>query len=319
MVTIAKTGEPGTFLTEHELSVFDCANPVRSGGRCIAAMAHVKMVAAVQPFLSGAASKTINLPHNATIVDVANVYREAHRLGIKAVALYRDGSKLSQPLSSARPAAESQVVQLESVMRSGDFPIGISRVPLDAGSLLRRSEREFLPWRRENGYTQKVKISEQSVFLTVNRFPDGRPGEMYLELAHAGSTLRAMADLWSMSVSIGLQYGVPAREYVERFLNTKFEPAGFVEGHERIKQVLSVGDYVARELGITFLGMDELGQVVPAVAVDTDERVVALDKRAVGIATGYSGDVCFNCGNATMVRTGTCLRCDTCHADTGCG
>jgi ribonucleoside-diphosphate reductase alpha chain len=295
---------------EARLAVFDCANAAVEGGRSIDPMGHVLMVAAVQPFLSGAVSKTINLPRSATVADVNQIYREAHRLGLKAVALYRDGSKLTQPLSGAKP----RVLETATVRLLRDAP-----AEPKSPTAIQRGVREFLPWRREGGLTQKIKIDDQSIYLTVNPFPDGRPGEMFLELSHQGSTLRAMADLLSMAVSVGLQYGVPVAEYVERFCHTKFEPAGVVEGHDRIKLVSSIGDYLGRELGITYLGDDSLGQVRPAVAINTGDSVVALDTRAVGIASGYSGDVCGACGNATMRRAGTCLACETCGATTGCG
>lgn len=280
-------------LSEH-LPVFDCTNPAPGSSRYLRPMAHVLMVAAAQPFLSGALSKTINLPNAATIADVDLVYREAHCLGLKAVALYRDGSKLSQPLSS----------RAEKSLKNRSLPG------------LPRGVREFPPWRREDGYTQKVKIGEraQSVFLTVNRYPDGRPCETFLELAGEGSTMRSLANLVAVAISVGLQYGVPVEEYVNRFLGVKFEPAGFVEGHDRIKATSSIADYVARELGITFLGSDELAQVTPSIV----HEPAAIDLKKIGIVGGYTGDICAECGNATMRRSGTCLTCD-CGANTGCG
>lgn len=320
-------------LHEHA-AVFDCANPAVPGGRYIRPLAHVEMVAAVQPFLSGAVSKTINLPRDATVADVDHVYRESHRLGLKAVALYREGCKLTQPLSVAKPAEEevkvADFVSVKETLQAAGFFTEQGPTPLMAAAAMlklfptppqnySRGQREFLPWRREDGYTQKVKIGDQSVFLTVNRFPDGRPGEMYLELSHEGSTLRAMADLVAMAVSVGLQYGVPVAEYVERFTHVKFEPAGVVEGHDRISVVSSIADYIGRELGITFLDREDLAQKQVAVAVGTDARVVALDKRAVAVASGYSGEICRRCGNATLRRAGACLACDTCGETTGCG
>jgi ribonucleoside-diphosphate reductase alpha chain len=289
-----------------DLPVFLTAQPAREGGSCLTPEDHVRLVAAIQPFLSGAASKTVNLPRTATVEDVAKIHLLAYQLGVKAVALYRDGSKLSQPMSVSRPAAPKA--------QSGE----LVRLPTAKAEVdLQRGEREYLPWRREGGYTQKVKIGPagQSVFLTVNSFPDGRPGEMFLELGHQGTTLRAMADMFSIAVSVGLQYGVPVREYVERLLNTRFEPAGLVEGHDRVKQVASIGDFVARDLGIAFLGQHELGQVVPAQAIDTGNAVVALDRRAIAAATG---DVC-SCGSINFRQSGTCKTCEDCGETTGCG
>lgn len=302
-VYVAETGALDGFpidLTEAERAVFDCSVPTHVGGRYLEYLSHVRMVAAVQPFLSGAVSKTINLPRHATVADVDRVYREAHRLGLKAVAPYRDGCKLSQPLNV-----------------TGSL---IKVVELNAGTPLPRGVREYLPWRREGGVTQKVKIGEQSVFLTINPYPDGRPGEFYLILSHEGSTMRAMAELVAMMGSLALQYGAPAAELVDRLVGTRFEPAGFVEGHDRIKVASSIGDFVGRELGITYCGFDDLGQVSPASPIEAlRTETVALDKRAVGVALGYTGDVCPECGNATMQRAGACLVCATCKATTGCG
>lgn len=287
----------GEFSYEYDVRPEDCAMHLDP-------MAHVLMVAAVTPFLSGAASKTFNMPRSATPEDVDRVYREAHRLGVKAIAIYRDGSKLTQPINVS-PVVDA-VGNVAPIRSSAPRMVGAPR-------------REHLPWRREDCYTQKVKIAGHSVFLHVSRYPDGRPGEVYLELANEGSTLRAMANHLAISISLGLQHGVPLSQYVDNLLNTRFEPAGIVEGHARIKACSSIGDYLARELGITFLGRDELAHVTPDVDPATGGRLVALDRRAVGVASGYSGDVCSLCGNATMRRAGTCLVCETCGETTGCG
>jgi ribonucleoside-diphosphate reductase alpha chain len=306
---IRQTGslESAMRLREH-LAVFDCAMPARPAGRVLTSMAHVMMVAAVQPFLSGSVSKTINLPAEATVYDINQVYREAHQLGLKSVAVYRDGCKLSQPLNVKKDQQDKTVVPLHPVPTPEVRGFGP----------LARGQREYLPWRRA-GITQKCKIGDQTVFLTVNTFPDGRPGEMFLELAHEGSTLRSMANLLAMAVSVGLQHGVPVAEFVDRFIHTRFEPAGVVEGHDRIKMVSSIGDYIGRELGVNFLGQDELADTQPLVSVGKDKIVAMLDNWALAVVGGYSGDICPSCHNATCRRTGSCLTCESCGWDGGCG
>lgn len=318
---VEKTGSlEGAPLNEAQLAVFDCANPTHAGGRSIAPMGHVRMVAAVQPFLSGGVSKTINLPRNARVEDVTLVYREAHRLGLKAVAVYRDGSKLTQPLSAAAPT-----VSVHEMRAAAEYFADVSpgvRILIGAPS---RGVREYPPWRRENGFTQKVKIGPQgqSLFLHVGEYPDGRPCEVFLELSHEGSTMRAFAGLLGMAVSVGLQYGVPVSEFVERFRETRFEPAGFVEGHERIKSVSSIGDYLGRELALTYLGDDSAAQVTASKA-STFEDVMTTMSTTTNVTSHYarykySGELCSKCGSDRMRRAGTCLTCEACGETTGCG
>ena len=271
--------------TEH-LSVFDCAVPAPGSERFISAEAHVRMVAAVQPFLCGAVSKTINMPRSATIGDVDMIYREAHRLGLKAVALYRDGSKLTQPLAASGASV---------------------RGAENTATAVPRGRREYLPWRRTGGFVQKVKINNQSIFLRVSEYPDGRPAEVFITLAHEGSTLRAMADMLAMAVSVGLQHGVPVGEFIERFHHTRFEPAGFVEGHDEIKVATSIGDYIARELEYTY---------APSEIKKT--RPLGADS-STAPAAPITGDVCPECGSASVERAGACLVCTICGASTGCG
>lgn len=304
------TVEGCSTVKQEHLPVFDCANAPEGFSRAIRPMAHVEMLAAIQPFLSGAASKTINLPNSATIQDVDEIYWACYRLGIKAVALFRDGCKLSQPYSTKKA---NRVVPIEAY-RAPQSPYAPQAPQTDQPNLS-RGIREYLPWRRE-GYTQKVKIGEdgQSIFATFNHYPDGRMGEVYLEIGHEGSTLRAMADLWAMSVSIGLQYGTPVQEYVDRFLHVKFEPAGSVEGHNSIKFVSSIADFVAREMALEFLGRTDLAQ--------TNEAPVEL--KSVGAAVveptihRRSLDICPECHQPSLVRTGTCRSCKNCPYNEGC-
>lgn len=341
----------GDDLFKDILPVFDCVNPVRPGGRFIDVMGHVKMVAAVQPFLSGAVSKTINLPNNATVGDFERAFREAHRLGVKAIAPFRDGCKLNQPLSSAKPKEQPLSKNLECflidkgfltsdigcLLIDKDFPISdeekaAAQIFFDGSTenIVKRSgfargEREYLPWRRTLGFEQKVRIGDQSVWFRVNEYSDGRPGEFFILLAHAGSTLRSMAELVSMMGSLALQYGAPVKVLADRLLYTKFEPAGMIEGHERLRFAHSIGDYVGKELALTYCGRDDLAPPVrtsPITSVGevhgdrvSDGTVVT---KSVSTNRGYTGDACPYCRNTTMLPSGSCLRCDTCGETSGC-
>jgi ribonucleoside-diphosphate reductase alpha chain len=325
----------------HE-AVFACANDIDP-------MGHVKMVAAVQPFLSGAVSKTINMPHESTVEDVSDVYMQSWKLGLKAVAIYRDGSKLTQPYASQKKKKDpvKEAVQKatktfeEQMMEKASSNLFARRFTESMqGSTIKTqvlpnghaapngNGREMLPWRREKGFTQKVKIDGQSVYLHVGEYEDGRPGEIFLELAKQGSTLRGMGNLFAISVSIGLQHGVPVREYIKNFLLTKFEPAGIVEGHKHIKMVSSIADYVARELAITYLHQYDLANDKNGL----EESLVEVKREAVGddgnrtffpigfaLGSGRTGGVCPDCSNATLVQNGTCVSCSNCSYNTGCG
>lgn len=187
-----------------------------------------------------------------------------------------------------------------------------------SGQLI-RGDHEYLPWRREHGYTQKAKINGQSLFWRVSEYPDGRPGEIFIELAHEGSTLRATANCVAIGISVGLQHGTPLEAIVDKYLSTKFEPAGYVEGHDRIKFATSFADLIARDLAITYLGREDLANTVRPINQETlEESVVALDKRAVALAAGrFTGEVCRVCGGL-LVQTGTCQTCQNCGWNEGC-
>jgi ribonucleotide reductase alpha subunit len=320
------------WLTDDERKIFDCAAPPPGSDRCLSPEDHVYMMAALQPFISGGISKTVNMPNSATIEDVRNTYKLAEQLGVKSIALFRDGSKLSQPHNTAQKPAVAATAKVEKFPVKTVSPSGqASRNPaMHTGvpQVISRGVREEPPSRRF-GYTQRVRIGDHSLYLTINNYEDGRPCEIFLQFSREGSTLSAMGDLFAMAVSLGLQHGVPVETFVNLLRHRRFEPSGIVEGHDRIKMVSSIADYVAREFGITFLGMDDLGQVVPVHSVPEDrivamdrsaEPVTMLDTRAIqSITTGYTGDTCPECGNATMVPSGSCLRCDTCGSTTGCG
>jgi ribonucleoside-diphosphate reductase alpha chain len=342
-----------------ERTIFACAGD-------IAPEDHVRMVAAVQPFLSGGVSKTVNMSNGATVDDVDRVYRLAASLGLKSISVYRDGSKLSQPLSAGKTMGQNSPDYLsQDRVRDGGVtwvrePIhGSPRTPDDfqgvtagetAISKLARGEREYLPWRRDCGWTQKIKIGEhgQSVYLRVSEYPDGRPGEVFLEIAGEGSTLRALANCLAISISMGLQRGVPVAEYVDQFVGTKFEPAGAVEGHDRIRFASSIADYIGKELGISYAGRDDLAppprppieESVALIAEATERADVDAAWQAVSgskvaayrpkiadtsVFRGHAatspwrltGDLCPKCGSL-LRRNGTCRSCSNCGYDEGC-
>ena len=388
--TMTLEGAPG--LDPAHLPVFDCANPCgKIGKRYLSVDAHITMMAAAQSFISGAISKTINMPNDATIEDCLAAYELSHRLGVKANALYRDGSKLSQPLASqlideddadeiieATPAQRAEVLAEKVVEKI----------------ILREIARgrEKLPQRRK-GYTQKAMVGGHKVYLRTGEYEDGRLGEIFIDMHKEGAAFRAMMNNFAIAVSVGLQYGVPLEEFVEAFTFTRFEPAGVVTGNDSIKNATSILDYVFRELAVSYLDRTDLAHVEPGgarfddlgagegegrpnlapVARETaspaiamirqvsstgylrkrlpSELVVlkggaptafpgmaletvgastsvaqtigslssvALDQRARARLQGYEGDACGECGNFTLVRNGTCLKCNTCGSTSGC-
>ncbi len=260
----AMTLEGAPHLKDEHLPVFDCANPCgKIGKRYLSVESHIRMMAAAQPFISGAISKTINMPNEATVEDCKNAYMLSWKLGLKANALYRDGSKLSQPLNAAliddgnddedaveeliqAPAAAQAVAVTEKIIERV-----IERVV---------REREKLPNRRQ-GYTQKAVIGGHKVYLRTGEFGDGRLGEIFIDMHKEGAAFRAMMNNFAIAISLGLQYGVPLEEYVEAFTFTKFEPAGIVIGNDAIKNATSILDYVFRELAVSYLGRHDLAHV----------------------------------------------------------
>jgi ribonucleoside-diphosphate reductase alpha chain len=259
-------GAPG--LAEEHLAVFDTANRNgKIGERYIHHTGHIRMMAAAQPFISGAISKTINMPNEATIEDIEESYQLSWELGLKAMALYRDGSKASQPLSATSDDGQSDeeldevtaAIEREVDMFSGVFTPGIS--PTAAYANLPRP-RFMLPARR-TGFTQEARIGGHKVFLRTGEYEDGTLGEVFLDLAKEGATLRGILGCFAIAVSKGLQYGVPLEEYVDTFTFQTFEPRGMVEGHPNIKMANSIVDYVFRALGVEYLHRDELAQVPP--------------------------------------------------------
>jgi len=362
------TLEGAPFLKEEHLPVFDCATPCgKHGARFIRPLAHVDMMAAAQPSISGALSKTINLPQTATIADVKEAYRYAWEKMIKAVALYRDGSKLSQPLAASYDVGGPE--ELEQPQAAFEGPVRM------AERLVYRyiAKRRRMPDRR-GGYTQKAIVGGHKVYLRTGEYDDKTLGEIFIDMHKEGAAFRSLMNNFAIAVSLGLQHGVPLEEYVDAFTFTRFEPNGPVVGHANIKMATSILDYIFRELAVSYLGRYDLAQVQPSQAVDamgpdpeyiaeelgevhyvptpaippkagtpTSTAVVARVSEPVGavasaptpvgtvakgqavaskareaIAKGYSGDACTQCGQFTLVRNGTCLKCDSCGATSGC-
>jgi ribonucleoside-diphosphate reductase alpha chain len=376
--TMGLEGAPG--LESGHLGVFDTATASgKKGTRSIGWTAHIAMMAAVQPFVSGAISKTINMPNSATYEDVKGAYMLAWRSMLKSIALYRDGSKLSQPLSALAPGADviaDSIVALEAGTlddyedeASGGEDVGgkTAREAYDQDlpgmPAAPRGIRRSLPNRR-SGYTQKAKIGGHSVFVRTGEYDDGAIGEIFLDMHKEGAAFRSILNSFAIAVSLGLQYGVPLEEYVDAFTFTRFEPNGIVQGHDYIKMATSVLDYIFRDLAIAYLERHELGQVKPedlestsaqdsrspnGVAghrtaatlagaapahrppdageaarigrTDTESAArykVAREGSRVARLKGYEGDPCPVCGHLTLVRNGTCLKCETCGSTTGC-
>lgn len=345
------TIEGAPHLKEAHYAVFDCANRCGNRGtRFIPAQGHLNIMAAAQPFLSGAISKTINMPSDATVDAVEKVYHRAWELGLKALAIYRDGSKLSQPLSA--------LAELFEALESHEEPRQESSKVMEVAQKMGRAyrvRRESLPNRR-GGYTQKVTIGGHKLYLRTGEYPDGRLGEIFLDMHREGAAFRSLMNCFAIAVSLGLQYGVPLEEYLDAFVFTKFEPSGPVAGHDHVKFCDSVIDFVFRELGLSYLSRIEYAHVAPPLAspepmqkevtpaTDMDEtdrefseimKVTRVEvngaqgagaptrterERLVSVARlkGYEGDPCPECGNMTMIRNGTCLKCDTCGGTTGC-
>jgi ribonucleoside-diphosphate reductase alpha chain len=392
------TLEGAPYLKAEHYNVFDCANPCgKKGKRFLSVDSHIHMMAAAQSFISGAISKTINMPNSATIAETLAAYELSHSLGIKANALYRDGSKLSQPLAAALieddedaeeilthgSAQEKAAVLAEKIVEK----IVIKEVV--------RRHREKLPERRK-GYTQKAIVGGHKVYLRTGEYGDGSLGEIFIDMHKEGAGFRAMMNNFAIAVSVGLQYGVPLEEFVDAFTFTRFEPAGMVQGNDSIKNATSILDYIFRELAVSYLDRTDLAHVKPtgasfddlgggesegarnvsalsddaasrglevlrqisstgylrkrlpqelvvlqgggaavargldamtdgslAVSLRSETSAVAvsavtMDARTKAKMQGYEGDPCGECGNYTLVRNGTCMKCNTCGGTSGC-
>ncbi|MFT7253558.1 MAG: ribonucleoside-diphosphate reductase alpha chain, partial [Paracoccaceae bacterium] len=397
------TLEGAPFLKDKHLSIFDCANPCgKTGKRFLSVDSHIYMMAAAQSFISGAISKTINMPNNATIEDCKKAYELSWSLGVKANALYRDGSKLSQPLAAALVEDDDEA---QETLESGT---PIAKAYVLAEKIIEkvivkeiiRSHREKMPQRRK-GYTQKAMVGGHKVYLRTGEYEDGALGEIFIDMHKEGAGFRAMMNNFAIAVSVGLQYGVPLEEFVDAFTFTKFEPAGMVQGNDSIKNATSILDYIFRELAVSYLDRTDLahvkpegasfddvgrgshegasniqklsdsaaskslevlkqisstgylrkrvpqelvvlqggGQITAAVAFsDAADPVavlqtlvpevssstaissgsVSMNPRAKAKMQGYEGEACGECGNYTLVRNGTCMKCNTCGGTSGC-
>ncbi len=423
----AMTLEGAPHLKAEHLPVFDCANPCgRIGKRSLSVNSHIHMMAAVQPFISGAISKTINMPNAATVKECGESYMLSWKLALKANALYRDGSKLSQPLASQVFSFDDDEDEMEDMLaapQAARTTIVSERIVEKIVERVRAAEREKLPHRRKS-YTQKAVVGGHKVYLHTGEYEDGRLGEIFIDMHKEGAAFRSLMNNFAIAISIGLQYGVPLEEFVEAFTFTRFEPAGLVIGNDSIKNATSVLDYIFRELGVSYLGRNDLAHVAPHNDTDLgggiaegqressgqrevaqvmsrvassgymrgqlprlgvvhggaavkmefvhdpeiDREVAAFEQaqeepislamneigasvmdeiagNPVGVAVatlqarletrdttketymrrsieaqmkGYQGDACGSCGNFTLVRNGTCMKCDTCGSTSGC-
>ncbi|WP_432757297.1 vitamin B12-dependent ribonucleotide reductase [Consotaella aegiceratis] len=284
----AMTLEGAPFLKQEHYPVFDCASPCgRIGKRYLSVESHIRMMAASQPFISGAISKTINMPNDATVEDCNSAYKLSWQLALKANALYRDGSKLSQPLNASLIADEDDdedlVEETAAALMAAPAAEQATQV---AERIVERivekvvREREKLPNRRK-GYTQKAIVGGHKVYLRTGEFDDGRLGEIFIDMHKEGAAFRAMMNNFAIAISLGLQFGVPLEEYVDAFTFTRFEPAGMVQGNEAIKNATSILDYVFRELAVSYLGRHDLAHVQPEdFGASTVGRGVKGDKPA---------------------------------------
>ena len=379
------TLEEAPHIKDEHLSVFDCANPCgKIGKRFLSTESHIKMMAAAQPFISGAISKTINMPNDASVDDCMEAYLMSWKLGTKANALYRDGSKLSQPLASK---LVEDVEDEEEEIMSKPTPIEQTMaIAQQAAQQAVYGARNKVPDRRK-GYIQKAIVGGHKVYLHTGEYEDGTLGEIFIDMHKEGAFLRSLMNNFAIAISIGLQYGVPLEEYVEAFTFTRFDPSGVVQGNNRIKNSTSILDYVFRELAVSYLGRNDLAHTdssdvdfslgagaeegalkknqIPWKIVkkmssqgflrgQTSENLMVVNssnnassysespkveqgasitpdaiksstssdpmasKVQVARMMGYEGDACPECSAFTLVRNGTCLKCDSCGATTGC-
>jgi ribonucleoside-diphosphate reductase alpha chain len=347
------TIEGAPHIAAEHLPVFDCANRCgRIGQRFLAPMSHVKMMAATQPFLSGAISKTVNLPNEATVEDVKMIYEEGWRLGLKAVALYRDGCKASQPLSSKDDSKDDKKeakaeAPAAAAAPAGAAPAGVVAAAAEVKPLHPVSIRVRLP-RKRTGFTQEARVGGHKIFLRTGEYLDGTLGEIFIDMHKEGAAFRSLMNCFAMAVSVGLQYGVPLETYVDQFTFTRFEPGGTVEGHDNIKFATSIVDYLFRVLGVEYLHRYDLAHVPPqeepAPTIIQDPTESRAEEQALQVAevapaaatvvahaeepgTGgldahleeMMGDapVCDVCGHIT-VRNGACYKCLNCGNSLGC-
>ena len=396
----AMTLEGAPHLDEKHYGVFDCANPCgKIGKRYLSTNSHILMMAAAQPFISGAISKTINMPNEATVEDCNEAYELSWSLALKANALYRDGSKLSQPLNASL-VDDDDIEEMETKTEAEKVVQITEKIVEKVVEIERAQGRQKMPDRRK-GYTQKAIVGGHKVYLRTGEYNDGKLGEIFIDMHKEGAAFRSLMNNFAIAVSIGLQYGVPLEEFVDAYTFTRFEPFGRVEGNDAIKMSTSILDYVFRELAVSYLGRDDLahadlsdllpdtmgrgdksetlpeldnqvkdqidfmkrfasngymrgsnnlvqfpsggGAPATAEAIDLEGETMVMaattttttsttvgsamtngatdavaDARAMARLKGYEGDACSECHNFTLVRNGTCMKCDTCGATSGC-
>src|SRR4029079_10578919 len=284
----AMTVEGAPHLKAEHYAVFDCANPCgRTGKRYLSVESHIRIMAAAQPFISGAISKTINMPNEATVEDCKDAYLLSWKLAIKANALYRDGSKLSQPLNSQLIADEEEdeddavAAFIEKPSAARAAALAEKTVEKIVERIVVMREREKLADRRK-GSTQKAVVGGHKVYLRTGEYEDGRIGEIFIDMHKEGAALRSFINNFAIALSLGLQYGVPLEEYVDAFTFTRFEPSGPVQGNDTIKYATSILDYVFRELAVSYMGRFDLAHVDP-----TESNFDALGK---GVEEGKQPD-----------------------------
>jgi ribonucleoside-diphosphate reductase alpha chain len=297
--------EGAPHLKPEHLAIFDCAFPPANGKRSIQYMGHIRMMSAVQPFLSGAISKTVNMPSDASPEDIATAYIEAWRLGLKAIAVYRDGCKRSQPLSTSRDEKKAEEA-------------------LETGELVDQPARRKLPDERQ-AITHKFSIAGHEGYITVGMYEDGTPGEIFLVMAKEGSTISGLMDAFATSISMALQYGVPLEALVEKFSHVRFEPSGFTKNPE-IPYAKSITDYIFRWLASKFLpaehaqamGVQKLEGESTSRAVEAGAKPAAGQSQQVGAFRAQAdAPPCHYCGSI-MLRNGSCYRCANCGSTSGC-
>ncbi|NUM79228.1 vitamin B12-dependent ribonucleotide reductase [bacterium] len=329
----AQTVEGTHLLKEEHLAVFDCANKCGIGKRFIDPMGHVKMMSAVQPFLSGAISKTVNIPTEATVKDIEKIYFEAWKLGLKAIALYRDGSKFSQPLTSK--AISSETTTDGSSITQEQLDKAVADAIAKASKELRRGQKKPIPHKR-HGFTQEVSLGGHKIYFRTGEYEDGQLGEIFIDMFKEGAAYRSLLNCFAVAVSMGLQYGVPLEKFVEKFTFTRFEPSGFTD-HPNIKNATSILDFIFRVLGMEYLGRMDFVHVPPTLdneAPAQKQEVKPIASAATETPTASKeiganqmekqlsemmGDApaCDVCGHMT-VRNGACYKCLNCGNSMGC-
>lgn len=338
--------EGAPHLKPEHLPIFDCANKCgKRGQRYIPFMAHVRMMAAAQPFISGAISKTINMPAEATIEDIAAVHMESWKLGLKAIALYRDGSKLSQPLNVAADDDMDEIVLLgdEETLDETKGPRYVQERIVER--VYHRAERRRLPKKRK-GIIREAYVGGHKVFVRTGEYEDGTLGEIFIDMYKEGASFKGLMNCFAVLASKALQYGMPLEELVDTFTFTRFEPSGPVQGHEAIKYATSVLDFVFRSIGYDYLNRTDFVHVkavdeVPPEAVVKSAAAAPLSApvipQAVEVvspsrssnaeqttavqqakAQGYTGEQCYACGSMRVKRNGSCTVCEDCGTTTGC-